>query len=219
MVNQIPANQGIEILEGLFGKGNQTGGAFTTNERNLQLQYWKNCSGCQVHTEQLGWIVVAPAMGELSTQDYYVQLNHKHRTSLEKYGKWIVGSSPKNNGIDLTIPEHRFDALILNEGIHEMPLDQMIAYNFHRNPVMVKYFPALADVVDYGCEYCNKLFNNQDGLRKHIRIWHSDVAQPKAIGQEISKAIEAVSGKATIDIEAAKAIAIAVAQALKESKE
>lgn len=211
MVN---AQDTADIFEGLFGKGEQIIAGGVT-EKNKQLQYWKKCTGCQIHTEELGWVVIGPAMSEYTMQEYYSYLNHKHWTPLEKYGKYLIGFN-KNQPYDLTDPPRRFEALIKNDGVHEIPIDQMVAYNWHRIPAIAKYFPALQQVVDYQCEYCpNKVYTQPEHLAIHTRIHHADVASSKAVGQEISKAIAAVTEKPNFSPTDIAAIVVAVREALK----
>lgn len=208
-----------EILAGL-GLGNKNEVSTSTVQRSKHLQYWKLCSGCQVHTEQLGWVILGPAMSPYTATEYYEFQRGKHATPLEKYGSYMAGKSSASK-YDVVEPERRFEPLIEQNGLTEIPFDQMVAYNWHRIPVIVKYIPALADIIDYKCEYgcLNKLFNSETGLQLHIRVWHNDVAQPQAVGREISKAIEAVKDSSGMSPDTIAAIVVAVREALRaESK-
>lgn len=210
----VTQTESAELFEGLFGKTQEVvaGGVA---EKNKLIQYWKKCTGCQIHKDELGWVVIGPAMSEYTMQEYYTYLNHKHWVPLEKYGQYLIGNNP-NQKYDLTKPETRFQALADNNGIGEIPIDQMIAYNWHRIPAVAKYFPELQEVVDYRCEYCpDKVYTQQQHLAVHTRIWHADVAQSKAVGQEISRAIGAVTAGNSFSPTDIAAIVVAVREALK----
>lgn len=213
MVNDV-VNSGADVLTDMFGSSVMAPIASGITEKNKQLIYWKKCQGCQIHKKELGWVVVGTAMGPHTMNEYYTLLNHKHFTPLEKYGQWLIG---KNSGqkYDLTDSAHRFDALIMAGGLLEIPYDQMKAYNWHKFPEIVKYVPELANVIEYSCEYCtDKVYTDAKHLAVHTKIWHQDVAQPKAIGQEISRAIAAVG---SVNNENIAAIVAAVVAAMQSS--
>ena len=213
MVNIDP---NLEILEGMYGKRDDV--TSNTVQRSKHLQYWRKCQGCQIHTNDLGWIILGPAMSPYTATEYYEFQRGKHAEPLPQYGSYMAGHS-SGSKYDVVEANRRFEPLIELNGIKEIPLDQMIAYNWHRIPVIVKYVPELANIQEYKCTYgCAPLtstFTDPRHLQTHMKVWHQDVAQPAAIGQEISKAIEAVSSANQISPEAIAAIVMAVREALK----
>lgn len=214
MVTQDP---NMEILEGMYGRRSDDVVA-NTNNKTKRVQYWRKCGGCQIHTKELGWITLGPSMSLHTSVEYYEFQQSKHAQPLEKYGTFLAGHAANEKYDVVTQPHRRLEPLIEHNGIHEMPLDQMVAYNFHRIPVIVKYVPELANVVDHPCQFgCppNKTFNSIESLQKHIKVWHADVAQPQAIGREISKAIDVIGERSAVSPELISAVALAVRDALK----
>lgn len=209
----------LDILEGLYGKPGEVVDA-KAPKRSKELIYWRKCKGCQIHTQELGWITLGPAMGPYTAQEYFDFQQSKHAEPLAQYGAYPAGKSSSSK-YDVVTPERRFEPLIADfglKGIREIPFDQMRAYNWHRIPQIVQYFPRLQEVTDYPCEYgCppNKKFTSPELLSQHVRVWHNDVAQPQAVGKEISKAIEAVAGgNNSISPETIAAIVMAVREAM-----
>jgi len=217
MVNT-PTNISADIFESLFGSSEDT--VAGTVERSKQLMYWRKCSGCQIHREELGWIIVGPAMGNLTSQEFYEFQRSKHAEPLEKYGKYVVGNSRANGKYNITEGARRFEPLIELGGFHEIPLSQMKAYNWHRIPAIVKNVPELSEVVEYPCKYgcADRIFTTQEQLISHISVMHKDVAQPEAIGREISKVLEVTQNSSGISPEAIAQIVVAVREALKASE-
>lgn len=214
-------DSGIEILEGMRGVTNQITGA-VTGQRYKELQYWRKCKGCQIHTQELGWIVLGPAMSQHTAVEYYQYQRSKHAEPLDKYGTYATGKasvgSDKSKYNVVESGFNRFEPLIEQNGFHEFPIDQMIAYNWHRYPTFVKYVPELANVEEFPCTYCEgRRFTQPEHLRIHISAKHENVAQPVAIGKEISKAIESVgsSGGQSMSPEVVAQLVVAVREALR----
>ena len=171
------------------------------------LTYWKKCTGeykdqmCQSHGDDLGWIMVGPWPNRFTMYEVQEFELAKHATRLDdKYIQPPVEDPSRLVTNELKNPITRFAPLIRNGGIHEMPLEQMIAYNWHRLPVFRKEFPELEKVVDIPCEFgCAlkgrnaRIFTSVDGYRQHVKIVHSDVQAPKAIGEVIKEAINAIN--------------------------
>ena len=219
MVNKLTVDSSYEIFEGLYGRGREVAPSQAL-DTSKHLQYWKKCSGCAKHTQELGWVVLGPVMSRYTSQEYYDFEQGKHATPLPQYGQYPAGksSSGANSKYDVVEPERRFEPLIEQNGFREIPIDQMIAYNWHRIPVMVKYVPQLAEVQSYPCEYgcSNRVFTNPEHLKTHISVKHQNVEQPAAIGQEISKAIDAVTSRDnSMSPEAIATIVMAVREAMK----
>ena len=213
-------DSGIEILEGMRGISAPTG--VISGQQYKELQYWRKCKGCQIHTQELGWVVLGPAMSQHTAVEYFQYQRSKHAEPLDKYGTYVTGKasvgSDKSKYNVVESGYYRFEPLIEQNGFYEMPIDQMIAYNWHRYPAIVKYVPELADVEDFSCTYCEgRRFTNPEHLRVHISAKHENVAQPVAIGKEISKAIEAVggSGQTTMSPELIAQLVVAVREALR----
>ena len=218
-VNEIPVEDAsLAIIEGMLPNSKGEFGGALTGDKYKHLQYWRKCAGCQIHTQELGWITLGPAMGPHTAVEYYEFQRSKHAEPLEKYGIFLAGES-KSQKYNVIFPNERFLPLIEQNGFREIPIDQMIAYNWHRNKALVKVVPELANVVEYKCEYgCppNKYWTTEASRQQHIRIWHSDVAQPQAVGKEISKAIDSINQSNQMTPELAALIAKAIKDALKE---
>jgi len=210
----------IEILEGMSGGRALVVEGVRSGDRNKHLMYWRKCTGCQIHTQELGWITTGPAMGPLTGTEYFEFQQSKHAEPLEKYGKYLAGRNSEAK-YDITNPPERFHAMIEQGGWRDFPTDQLIAYNLHRNRAWRKYRPELEEVIDYPCTYghADKIFNNEADLNKHIRIWHNDIAAPQAIGREISKIIESQSGGVNLNsTEGLAALVVAIKEALSTEK-
>ena len=212
MVNDV---SGADIFAGMQQRdGNII--ASSVARQTKQLQYWKKCSGCSKHSEELGWITIGPAMSPRTAVEYTEYQNSKHSTPLPQYGQYNVGIN-NDSKYNLTDPERRYQALIELEGFKEFPLDQMIAYNWHRFPVLIKVRPELADVVDIKCEHgcANRLFTQLSHYQQHIQVVHKEVAQPEAIARQFRAAIESMNSNNTA-MPSITEIATAVALALRE---
>lgn len=180
---------GADIMAGMNG-GRGIPRAESPDGRSKQIQYWHKCVGCSYHTEELNWVTTGPVMQPRTAIEYTEFQSNKHATPLNKYGAWTIG---KVNGqkYDLTNPPTRFNYIIENGGILEFPLDQMIAYNWHRIPVICAVRPELNNVVDIPCEYgCSgRKFVGFENYRNHLNVMHKDAIQPEAIGKQFKDAI------------------------------
>jgi hypothetical protein len=215
----------ISIQEGLFGK--QVGEALSLKRKNKQLQYWKKCSGsfngrpCPIHRFDFGWITTGPVMTNLTAIEYTEFMASKHATPLPQYGQYEVGIVPGQD-YDLTGIENgissRFKAIVFNNGIKEFPVEQMIAYNWHRIDAIREAFPALKEVVDITCTHCpDRLFTRQADLDTHTSVMHKEVAAPQAIGNAIKDSMAAVSGLGAMTPEFLTQLSVAIATAIKAS--
>lgn len=213
MVNQ---PSGIEIFQGLNPSSNDLviSGSI---QRGKQLQYWRKCAGCSRHVEELGWIVMGPVMTPLTAVEYTEYQQVKHSTPLPQYGQYFTGVVP-NQKYNVSRPEERFKAIIEQNGINEFPLDQMIAYNWHRIPLMQKLYPELAAIVDVECEYgcVDRKFSNPRHYQQHISAFHPEIVAPTAIGAQMSKAM---AQHGSIDPAMLTQLVAAVVTAMKQADE
>lgn len=179
--------------------------------RSKQIQYWKKCTGCSYHIEELGWVTTGPVMSPRTSIEYTEFQANKHSTPLDIYGQWTIG---KVNGqkYDLTDPPRRFQAIIELGGINEFPLDQMQAYNWHRFPIMTKVRPELLNVVEIPCVYgcSNRKFVGQDSYNNHINVMHKDVMAPEAMGRSLQAAISTMNTNNQMNPETLASIVTAV---------
>ena len=209
---------GTDILSGMFGGNGEVPEVAGSAGRDRRLQYWRSCGGCPRHTEQNNWIILGPVMGPTSANDYVEFQNSKHATPLPQYGQYLAGKN-RNNKYDITEPTQRYRPIIEENGINEFPVDQMVAYNWHRFDVLKKVRPELAFVEDIKCQHgCpNRLFTSEGSYRAHINVMHKDVSQPEAIGRQFKEAIERLgtAQTQTLDVATITAIGIAIAQAMK----
>ena len=154
-----------------------------------EMQYWKLCEreDCTIHYQQKGWVVTGPALSPKTAVEWSDFMTTKHATPLTQYGKQSSGSMFK--------PITRFDELIKQGGIGQIPLDQMAAYKWHLIPKMVAAYPALADVQVLLCEHgCAtrgprmRTFNTEESRMKHYKVMHQDVVGPTLIGKQFAAA-------------------------------
>jgi hypothetical protein len=218
--------ENISIPEGIFGR-QPNDQAMSSGRKNKQLQYWRKCTGrhngniCSIHRSDLGWITTGPVMTNLTAIEYTEFMASKHATPLPQYGQYEVGIVPGQE-FDLTGIEHgissRYKAIVFKNGIKEFPLDQMIAYNWHRIEPIREAFPALKEVVDISCTHCpDRLFTQQKDLDTHTSIMHKESAAPEAIGNAIKQGMETVSGLGQMTPEFLTQLSVAIATAIKAS--
>lgn len=191
------------------------GGEITSStvERGKRLQYWKKCEGCAIHTQEKGWVVLGPVMSPNTAMEFAEYQNSKHATPLTQYGQYLTGRVP-NQKYNITDAGERFRYIIEQDGIREFPIDQMIAYNWHRYEALQNIFPELKLVVDIHCEHgcVDRKFTSQDSYNAHINVMHKDVAQPEAIGRQFRAAIESMNGNSSDNIAAIVAAVMAAMQ-------
>ena len=212
-----------DLFEGIFGKSLDEIES-KPEERSKQVQYWRKCNGvyrgraCPIHTQELSWITLGPVMAKLTAQEYYDFQRSKHAEPLVKYGAYVLGkisAGSENSKYDVAEADRRFEPLIEQNGLMEIPIDQMIAYNWHHIPVVVKYVPQLAQVVDVTCPHCTgRTFTEQEHLQTHISAKHEAMQQSTAISSAVANAVS--SGGMTP--EGIAAIVMAVREAMKTEK-
>ena len=206
---------GSDIVGGMIGAGfNNVPDFASSSSRDRRLQYWRSCPGCERHTEQHNWIILGPVMGPTSANAFVDFQNSKHATPLTEYGQYLSGMN-RNNKYDITEARQRFNYLIEGGGIGEFPVDQMIAYNWHRFPIIVKARPELEFVEDIACQHgcSNRLFTSESSYHDHISVIHKEVAQPEAIGRHFESAIKQM-GNQQVDAATIAAIVAAVREAM-----
>ncbi len=202
---------GQDIFAGISGSNDVPEIAMGTR-RNKELMYWRKCAGCTKHTQENNWITTGPAMSPYTAVEYTEFQQLKHMTPLNKYGTYIIGSVPGQK-YNLSKPEERFRAIIELGGIDEFPTDQMVAYNWHKFPVVCAARPELNDIVDIKCQHgcSNRTFVRNEDYLNHISIMHKEVAQPEAIGKALEKAI---GNRSNLDPSMIAQIVVAVREAM-----
>jgi hypothetical protein len=204
-----------ELTQDLFGTSPEDI-KLATGRGSREVQYWKLCERpeCYQHTTRKGWVVIGPAYSPRTAVEYIEFQQHKHATPLDKYGKSSSGAMFEG--------ETRLIPLIESGGIHEIPFTQLVAYGWHRRPLIVKAIPELAKVVDIPCEYgCTtegpdaRLFTTVMDYQNHCSVMHRDVVGANAMGQQIKGTIEslgAVQNRWSKEdlVELAKVLAVAL---------
>lgn len=208
------------FAEAIFGQ--DIGQAVSLRRKNKSLQYWRKCSGtrpngqnCSIHTQDWNWITTGPVMSPLTAIEYSEFMASKHMTPLSEYGQYEVGLVA---GQDYNLSDQfsRFKAILDKGGLKEFPFDQMVAYNWHRIPLIREAFPALQEVVDIRCEHgcINRLFTKPSDYEAHCQVVHKDAEAPRAIGREFSAALDKMSGVGNVSPEMIAAIVAATVKAM-----
>ena len=77
-----------------------------------------------------------------------------------------------------------------------MPIAQMIALNWNRNPLISAAIPELKAFIELPCEHgCPttgvnaRLFDNHNDLMAHYSSMHKDIVAPKAMADTINSAM------------------------------
>src|SRR3990167_2797318 len=209
------------ILNGILGRQSNESlpQIMGTTRNSREVIYWRKCGGCSRHTNDFNWITTGPAMSTHTAVEYSEFQAFKHATPLPQYGRIVTG---KVNGqkYDITDPSTRFAYIIEAGGLHEFPIDQMIAYNWHKIPVIKQAVPQLADVVDIHCEHgcpTNRTFSQMAHYQDHISVMHKEVAQPEAIGRRFQEAVASLNKQqANVSPELLVQIVAAVAAAMQQ---
>lgn len=198
------------VMEQLGSKlfGRDVGEAVSIRFKNKALQYWKKCSGvrengmpCSIHTQDLGWVTTGPVMTPLTANEYSEFSVSKHATPLPQYGAYEVGNV-KGQEYNITDQYSRFRAILDKGGLMEFPIDQMVAYGWHRTPIR-DIVPELQNFADIRCEMgcANRLFISEMDYINHCSVMHKETEAPKAIGKEFSKALENIQGLGSFNTE------------------
>jgi|SRR3990172_356611 len=186
-----------------------------------EIQYWRLCiiPECEQHLDNKGWITVAPAYSPrtaLQCEEFRIA---KHAQPLDvKYGRQASG--------EMFSGPTRFLPLIRTGGIHLMPLDQMVAYGWHRRSAYVRAIPELAKIVDIPCEHgCPtvgpraRLFVTLQDYQDHCTVMHRDAVGVDAMGRQITKALGTMQDiQQRWSKEELVQLAAAIASAIKEAK-
>ena len=165
-------------------------------DRARKLQYWRKCAGCGIHTEENSWITTGPSNNLFTAQEYYGFMEVKHAQPLDerKYGSFHEG--------ELFQPNTRFKPMIEKGGITEFPIDQMVAYGWHRLNSVRMFRPDLAEAApaDIKCELgCpNRVFTSQQVYQDHVSVMHAESAANETMGRHIQQAM-AMSAMGGID--------------------
>lgn len=219
-----PELKSNEIVRGLQGHPDIKEGATFSRRDTRRVMYWKMCQdeGCLQHQTRKGWITTGPARGRYSNVEFFEFEQGKHATPLDDYGSYIPDELSSPSGRQLN--GERFTPLIEKDGIKEFPLDQLIAYNWHRIDAVVKAVPRLKEVKEFPCEHgCNpqrRVFKSPDELQKHYRGLHPEVAAPSEMGKHLERAMQqfATAQNKPLSSEELIALVIAGIKAYEEGK-
>src|SRR5690606_734425 len=106
-------------------------------------------------------------------------------------------------------------AILDKGGLMEFPIDQMVAYGWHRTPIR-DIVPELQNFVDIRCEMgcANRLCISEMDYSNHCSVMAKETEAPKAIAKEFSKALENIQGLGSFNNEQmAQMLAIAITMA------
>lgn len=168
--------------------------------RNRHEQYWRFCidDGCQKpgHVSERGYIKIGPSMKtKKGAEDVRRYRETKHGEPLPQFGQYEVGYELHQNASS-RLPFGKYTPLITQPGgIAAFPREQIIEMGWHRNPLIRKARPDVADVVDLPCPFgCrNKAFATEDSKRQHIEAAHEKQMVSTALGEQISKPMEQIA--------------------------
>lgn len=196
--------------------------------KSKEIQYWRMCPSskyprCERHRNSQDFIIIGPAMSPLTAIEYTEFQMVKHAEPLANhYGRQEMGV----RGSDMHKGPTRFNSIILNGGINEFCVQQMVDYGWHKLPAVVMARPELVTAVTIKCPHgCQRRefygVTEADArflMEKHVRAMHKDTAAPMAIGREITKAVEAVGQSKQFDPEMLAQLIAGVMAAMDERK-
>lgn len=168
--------------------------------RNRHEQYWQFCTNedCQKpgHIAERGYIKIGPSMKtNKGAEDVRRFRDTKHAEPLPKFGQYEVGYELHQNASS-RLPFGKFTPIVTQPGgIAAFPREQIIEMGWHRNPLIRKARPDVADVVDVRCPFgCrNKLFATEEAKRQHVEAAHEKQMVSTALGEQISKPMEQIA--------------------------
>lgn len=194
----------------------------SARKREREIQYWKlhaTCSPmCMRHRDRKGWVTTGPTLSAFSAIEYTNFMESKHAVPLSKaYGT--------DSGLIIGKPDSgtmygggtRFHLLIKNGGISEFPDEQLIAYGWHRIPLVQRTREGMAErvVLDIKCEYgCpDRLFTQESHYTTHVAAMHQDSAGARAVGKQFQDVLKTQGNSPGVNTtELATAIALAILQ-------
>lgn len=178
-----------------------TAGPRGRRSRTRSVQYWRMWTDDPKNSRH-NWIAVGPALSPQTAMEYAEFQEKKAAVPLKQYGTWDGSKTDKfGDQTEVFGNNTRFNPLIRQRAIHEMPKSQFIAYGWHKNPVLRAMAPDewnLDDVEEYVCEVDGRSFNSLSDLRKYIRAMYPEANAADAVGREMSSAITAL-GKNNLD--------------------
>jgi len=179
-----------DLLREMVGSGANGDIALSNRRRGRELMYWHGCQreDCNRHIEQRGWILLGPAFNPFTSVEYVEFMQSKHATPIEGYG---------NVSMDLATGPTRFKVLLEKNGLKEFPLDQLVAYGWHRSATLLQARPDLAEAIgkvqEYACEHgCPtvgpraRVFSSLEAYKQHTKVNHQETAAPEAVGRAIA---------------------------------
>lgn len=212
---ELTADQRTAIIGALSGAG--VGEVITPRSRRIRrLQYFKRCErpNCPSHRSMKGWIVVGPSR-ETNPAEHEEWIQFKHMTPLPKeFGHEVYG---EKNGYMVGTPAgsqpFRYARILMHpQGMAQFPIDQIIAYGWHRIPDMLKLMTPeqrrqaeavfeAETICPYGCpdpvrRDMQMRFYSEEMRDAHLHAFHrgADMARitAAAIGEELRKATSGV---------------------------
>ena len=160
-----------------------------------QFQYWRNCEreDCNRHKKQQGWLMLGPAFQPNTATEYVEFIRNKHATPLDAYG-----TSSDNS---MAVGPNRFDMMLKKGGIKDFPIEQLIAYGWHRSKTILDSRADLAkavkDLHEYSCEHgcpttgvSAKIFSTIEDYKTHEKVMHPEASAPAAVGRAIASTLQ-----------------------------
>src|SRR3990167_1870692 len=198
-------------------------------KRDRRLMYWKRCVGvfesgemCPTHTGDFGYIIHGPHPNQFTIPETWDFKTSKHATEMDPRYVAPAPGALVHPSDELTNHESRWNPLIRNNGLHEMPIQQMISFGWHRLKPFQEAFPELKTIQDIPCEYgCvlvgprARLFTTREAYAAHVSVMHKDVQAPKAMADAVREAVTLVGSQKTYDPEMLAALISAVMENLK----
>ena len=158
------------------------------------VQYWRVWENSPEHSRH-NWIQLGVAFTTATAVEYVEFMQRKQATPLKQYGVFD-GIKDIKLGIDRTEVFNngtRFNPLIRNGGVHEMPKSQFLALGWHRNPELSAMAPdeyELDKFVDFLCPVDGKPFTEEYAMQKYTRAMYPEATSAGSIGKEVGKALD-----------------------------
>lgn len=185
--------QGLEETLTAAVRDGQTAVGGTGRRKARSVQYWRVWTNRPDH-QRHNWIQVGPAFSPSTAIEYTEFMEKKSAEPLKEYGVFD-GVKNANLGIDRTEVFNngtRFNPLIRNGGIKEMPKSQWIELGWHRNPQLAAMAPEeyeLDKFVDFICPVDGRAFITEHAMQKYMRAMFPEATSAGAIGSEVGKAL------------------------------
>ena len=185
-------------LEEALASSIATGQANSPRRKTREVMYWRIWKD-RPDFSRHNWITVGPAMSGPATAIEYTEfIMKKQAEPLKQYGTYdgYFNLETGENRAEPFENGKRFNPLIRQGGIAEMPKSQIVALGWHRNPELAALCPKsykLDEVETFVCEVDGKPFNSEKDLKNYMRAMYPDAASSVALGTEVGKALNIAS--------------------------